>query len=132
MKVIPFGDRILVRRKTVGEKLGSGVLYAPEQTADRPTDLAEVVYIPDHTFGDSEILQNSVEIIKALVEKSKAGDSEALIALLRLNEYIKIKGIAVGDTIMLSRYVGITFMSKESNQEMTLVNSSDIIGIVKP
>ena len=131
MKVIPFGDRILVRRKVIGEKIGNGLLYAPEQTADRPTDLAEVIYIPDHTFGDSEILQNSVEIIKALVEKTKTGDSEALIALLRLNEYIKIKGIAVGDVVFISRYVGTDFLAKDSNQMLTVLNANDVIGVVR-
>ncbi len=132
MQVIPFGDRILVRRKRIGEKLGGGLLYAPETTADRPTDIAEVVYVPDNTFGDEQILKNSKLIIEQLTIKVAQGDSEALIALLRLNEYLKIKTIKVGDLCMVSRYVGVDFFSKDNAQEsLTLLNSSDIIGLVR-
>ena len=131
MKVIPFGDRILVRRKVVGSTIGSGLLHAPDQIADRPTDLADVVYVPDNTFGDDEILANNDEIVLAMIKKIRAGDSEAMIALLRLNEFVKLKSIKVGDVCLISKYVGTDFLAKESNQTLTLVAIQDIIGVVK-
>jgi co-chaperonin GroES (HSP10) len=131
MKVIPFGDRILVRRRQIGAKLGNGTIIAPDQIADRPTDLADVIYIPDNTFGDDVILGTSSKTIKALAEKASEGDSEALIALLRLNEYIKLKSIKVGDCIMLSKYVGCDFSGGDGKTANTLVNLADIIGVIK-
>jgi co-chaperonin GroES (HSP10) len=131
MKVIPFGDRILVKRRAIGAKLGNGTIIAPDQIADRPTDLADVIYVPDNTFGDTAILKDNVTIIGALVTKASAGDSDALIALLRLNEYIKLKSIQVGDCILLSKYVGTDFTGKDGKTAHTLVNLQDIIAIIK-
>jgi co-chaperonin GroES (HSP10) len=131
MKVIPFGDRILVKRKVIGKTLGSGILIAPDETADRPTDLAEVMYVPDNSFADSSMLGNIEKITTGLKMKATDGDSDALIALLRFNEYVKMKSIKVGDTVLISKYVGVDFLAKESNKTLTLVSSSDIIGIVK-
>ena len=65
------------------------------------------------------------------MEKSLDGDSDAIIALLRLNEYTKIKSVKVGDTVLISEYVGTDFHTKESTQSLTLVAISDIIGVVK-
>jgi len=130
MKIIPFGDRIIVKRRKIGDKLGSGLIHAADQTAERPTDLADVVYVPDNTFADKEILTNSENIILHLMKKASAGDSDALIALLRLNEYIKLKSIKVGDCVILSKYVGIDFTGGMGSTETTLVNTSDIIGVI--
>jgi co-chaperonin GroES (HSP10) len=131
MNIIPFGDRIIVKRRKVGDKIGSGILHAADQTAERPTDLADVVYVPDNTFSDKAILKDNEAIIKSLADKAKNGDSEALIALLRLNEYIKLKSISVGDCVILSKYVGIDFTGGMGSTETTLVNISDIIGVIK-
>ncbi len=55
-KIVPYGNRLLVRRRRVGEKLGS-VIIAAQETAERPTDLADVVYVPNHTFADKELIE---------------------------------------------------------------------------
>ena len=60
--VMPFGNRILVKRRKVGEKLGSGLLVAAQETAERPTDVADVVYIPDHSFADRELIEKKREL----------------------------------------------------------------------
>ena len=127
-KVIPFGDRILVKRRKIGEKAGSIIM--PDQVKERDTDLAEVIYIPELTFSDKEILDNAEQIVKALTEKAIAGNDKALIALLRINEFVKMKSIKVGDGVLISKYVGVTLHETGETEDLTLVNSSDVIGLV--
>ena len=129
MQVIPFGDRILVRRHKVGEKSGS--IYLPDETKDRPTDLADVIYTPDLSFADQEILDNAPIIVASLTEKCKQGNPESLIALLRLNDFIKAKSIKVGDKVMISKYIGTDFHDTHSLDTLTIVNELDIIGLIK-
>lgn len=130
--IIPFGDRILVRRKIIGEKLGKeSIIIATDETKERPTDLAIVVHIPDHTFTDEKIIENAEKIISSLSEKAMQGDSEAFISLIRINDYLKMKSINIGDEVMISRYVGTTFHDNESSGELTLVKLEDVIGLVK-
>ena len=127
MKIIPFGNRILCKRKTIGEKAGS--LYMPDEVKERATDLAEVTYIPDLTFGDKAILDNAEQIINSVIEQAKSGNSYAVNTLLELNNFIKEKSIKVGDNIFISKYVGIDFFETGSREMLTLVNSSDIVGL---
>jgi len=127
-KIIPYGDRILVKRRKVGEKSGS--IYLPDQTSERPTDLADVLHVSDHTFTDKELIENSECIVDSLIEKAKEGDSDALISLLRFNDYLKIKSIKKGDAVMVGKYVGIDFHDTENTEMLTLVKGEDIIGLV--
>lgn len=127
-RVIPFGDRILVRRKKIGEKAGSIIM--PDQVKERDTDLADVIYVPELTFSDKEILDNAEEIVRALTNKAKNGNDEALIALLRLNEFIKMKSIKVGDGVLISKYVGISFHETGRTEDLTLVKVDDVIGLI--
>ena len=129
-KVIPFGDRILVKRKRVGDKAGKeGLIVLTETTADKPTDLATVTDVPDNTFADKELIDNGNDIIKSLTKKAREGSDEALIAMLRFNTYLKMKSIQVGDEVMISKYVGTDYHDSEG-QFRTLVKSEDVIGVV--
>jgi len=128
MKIIPFGDRILCKRRKVGEKVGSIIL--PDRVKERATDIADIISIPELTFADQEILDHAEEIIKNLTEKARSGDSDALITLLRVNEFIKIKTLKEGDAVMISKYVGTEFHEKDNPETLTLVRESDIIGVV--
>ena len=126
--LIPFGDRILVKRKTIGEKAGS--IFLPDEIKERATDLAVVTHTPENTFADEEILKNTESIIIALTRESINGDPDALIALLRLNEFCKLKSIQIGDEVMISKYVGTDFHETGKQEYLTLVNLSDIIGVI--
>lgn len=131
MHIIPFGDRILVRRKLVGDKMGkSKLIYAPDSVKERATDLAEVVYIPEHSFADASLIDNAEKIIGSLTEKAKQGSDTALVALLKYNAFLKIKSINPGDMVMISKYVGTTFHDNQGGENLTLVDGSDIIGLV--
>ena len=127
-RVIPFGDRILVRRRKIGERAGNIVM--PDSVKERDTDLADVMYVPELTFSDKEILDNAEQIVKALTEKAIHGNDEALIALLRINEFVKMKSIKVGDGVMISKYVGIDFHESGEKDNLTLVLTSDVIGLI--
>ena len=127
LKIIPFGNRILCKRQIIGEKAGS--LYMPDEVKERATDMAEVTYIPDLTFGDRAILDNAEQIINSIIEQAKTGNSYAINTLLELNNFIKEKSIKVGDKIFISKYVGTTFVETGKTEELTIVNNSDIIGL---
>lgn len=127
MKIIPFGNRILCKRQTVGEKAGS--IYMPDEVKERATDLAEVTYIPDLTFGDKAILENAEQIISSVVEQAKSGNSYAINTLLELNNFIKEKSVKVGDKIFISKYVGMDFHETGKLENQTLVDTKDIIGL---
>jgi len=129
MHIIPFGDRILVKRRTINEDRESSIVL-PDSVKDRETDLAEVMYIPEHSFCDKILLEKGEKIIEAQSVKAENGDSEALKALLLFNEYLKIKSVQPGDVVMISKYVGVTFHDNAGSGNLTLVQGSDIIGVV--
>jgi co-chaperonin GroES (HSP10) len=130
--IIPLGDRILCRRRKVGERLGkSGLIIAPDEVKDARTDIADVVYVPDLTFTDKQLIENAESIASSLAEKCRSGDSDALIALLRFNEFAKIKSIKAGDVVMIGKYVGTDFCTSDSTETITIVFASDVIGLVK-
>jgi len=130
--VIPFGDRILCKRHKVGEKLGtSGLIVATDDTAERPTDLATVVHVPDWTMADKVLLNDAKEILANLMVGAKAGDPSAFSAALQFGTYLRLKSVKVGDDIFISKYVGTDFHDTESSDLLTLVSLDDIIGLVK-
>ena len=128
--IIPFGDRILVRRRKIGSKLGSGALVAPDTTADRPTDIADVVFIPINSWVDTHLLSKGEKVIGELAKKAEEGSHFALDSLLEFNKYLRQKSIQVGDAIMISKYVGVDFDTSEF-EGLTLVSMEDVIGVVK-
>lgn len=130
-KIIPFGERILCKRKKVGEKIGrEGIIIAPNIVSERDTDIAQVLHIPDLSFADEQILTNAEKIIASLTEKAMNGDNEALESLFRLNDFIKKKSVKVGDEILISKYVGLTFSTSDSQEELSVVDLDHIIGLV--
>lgn len=129
-KLVPYGNRFLVKRRPIGTKLGSGLIVAADETKDRPTDIADVVYVPDHTFADKELLENAEEIVKTLGAKARAGDHDALKALIEFNHYVRLKSLRPGMTIMLGKYVGTDFMTSEDQRTITICNAEDIVAIV--
>lgn len=129
-KIIPFGDRILVQRRKVGEKAGNAGIILPGRVAEHDTDLADVVFIPDLTFADKQLIDNSIDIINSLTSKARGGDAQAFQALLDFNRYLKVKTLQVGDAVMISKYVGTQFFDNHSQQTYTLVSENDIIGML--
>ena len=131
-KIIPLGDFILCKRCKVGEKIGKeGRLYAPDTVKEHSTDLADVVHVPDKTFADTQILKNAESIVAALVQRSISGDSHAFEQVQKLNTFIKVKSLKVGDRVFISKYVGTSFNTSDSTEELTLVRDFDIMGIVQ-
>ena len=129
MHIIPFGDRLLVKRRTINEDRDSKIVL-PDNVKERETDLAEVKYIPEHSFCDKILIEKGEKIVEAQSKKALEGDAEALKALLLFNEYLKIKSVQVGDVVMISKYVGTTFHDNAGSGNLTLVAGTDIIGLV--
>ena len=131
-KIIPFGNRVLVKRDKVGKNAGDTGIVLPDQVADKETELAVVVCVPDHTFIDSILIKDSAEMVNSLsVRVKKDGDSQAMRSLIDFNDYLRIKSIQEGDKVMISKYVGITFNDNFNEGDLTLVDASDIIGTIK-
>lgn len=129
--IVPFGDRILVRRRKIGGALGQAkIIIAADETSERPTDLADVVCVAEYSFADVELLGSAEEIVKSLTDKAKSGDSEALLALMKFREYLNIKAIKVGDAVFISKYVGTDFHDNAGSGNLTLLDGSDVIGLV--
>lgn len=130
--VIPFGNRILVKRRKVGEKIGAaGILIAPDTTKDRDTDLADVIYVPDLTLIDQQLLETAEAVIKALGDKATAGDAEAFKQLLSFKDYLNLNSLKAGDLVVISKYVGITFHTKDTPDDLVLLDRDDVIGVIK-
>ena len=57
---IPFGNRILVQKEVVGEKIGKeGIIIATDNTKESVTDIAVVKYVPEHSFADSNLINKA-------------------------------------------------------------------------
>lgn len=128
-KITPYGNRFLVKRRPIGSKAGTSIIL-PDQVQDRPTDIADVIYVPDHTFADEHLLAKAEKIVSNLAIKAEEGDVEALKALLEFNHYVRIKRIRPGMTIMLGKYVGTDFSTSEDNRTLTMCSADEIIAVV--
>ena len=130
--LIPYGNRILVRKKKVGDKIGGeGLIFAPDSIKERDTDLAIVVYVPDSSFIDNELFSEAEAIVKGLSVKAKEGNADAFQSLLNFNQYLLIKNIKPGDEVLVSKYAGVTFHDNKGSGDVTLIAGEDIIGIVR-
>lgn len=123
-KIIPWGDKLLVSRRKQGQV--SKHIVLADHVADRPTDVADVVYVPDHSFCDKTLIEKSEGIINGLAKKAEEGDSQAVISLLRLREYLMIKSIRPGDVLLVGKYVGTDFNVKETGESLTVMDSEGI------
>lgn len=128
-KIIPYGNRIIVKRRKI-EKAGSGIIELPTEVSERLTELAEIVALPELTFVDKQLMENSESIINSYSDKAMAGDTQALKSLLEFNEYLKIKTLKVGDVIMLSRYNSVEFTVGETNEQLSITDPEGIRGLV--
>jgi len=127
-KIIPFGDRILVKRRPVGK--GEGTIVLPDSVQEHKTDIADVMEVPDLSFADEQMLKNAETIINTFVEKAKEGNSGAYSSLKDFREFLQQRTIKVGDTIMIGKYVGTNFYDNRSTEERALIRTEDIIGLV--
>ena len=131
-KVIPFGDRILVKRvkfKDVNKR--ESIIVMTEDVENSSTDMAEVVYVPEHSFADEALIKNAEGIVRSQTKKAMEGDSSALKSLLEFNLYLKIKTLKIGDTVMVGNYVGVDFMDSKLEETLTMIRDHEIMGVIK-
>ncbi len=134
MKIIPFKDTLLCKRRKVSTTLKDGKteggIILPEETQDRSTNLADVTEVAELTFADQQILDNAEKIVDGLTKKAAEGDSDALKSLYEINDFVKRKSIKVGDAIFLASYSGVDFYATGIKEQQTIIKLSDIIGLV--
>lgn len=129
-KIVPFGNRIIVKRRKIGEKLGSGILIASEDTAERLTELAEVVALPNLTLADKALLDNAELVIESLTNMAKDGDAKSVQQLIEYTNYLQIKTLKVGDVVMVGRYATVEFTVGETGECLSITDPEGIRGLV--
>ncbi len=123
-KLIPYGNRILVKRRKVEDK--SSHIILPDEVKNLPTDIADVVAVPEQSFVDQKLIKNSASIIEALDKKANEGDASALEALFKFNEYLRVMTIKPGDVLLMARYGGTDFLIQETNQTLCVCDHNGI------
>lgn len=123
-KLVPWGTRILVKRRKVEDK--SSHIILPDEVKDLPTDIADVIEVPEQTMVDREVLRNAESIINALNIKAASGDAAALDSLLKFKEYLLIMTTKPGDVILMARYGGTDFLIQETNQTLCVTDHNGI------
>lgn len=127
-KLVPYGTRILVKKRKVEQK--SAHIVLPDEVLDLPTDIADVVAVPDQSFADRQIIANAAAIIAGLTAKATQGDAAAVDALLKLNEYLRVMALQPGDVLLLARYGGTDFLIQETNQNLCVTDANGIYALV--
>jgi co-chaperonin GroES (HSP10) len=128
-KLIPYGTRILVKRRKVEDK--SSHIILPDEVKNLPTDIADVIDVPEQTFTDQRLIANASAIITALTQKACEGDAAAVKALLDFREYLQVMTIQKGDVLLMARYGGTDFLIQETNSMLCVVEASGIYCFVK-
>lgn len=130
-KIIPYGNRILVERKKVGS-VGhkDSKIILTQETADRPTDLATVISIPDNTFVDKQLIERAEQTAEALGKKMEEGNPDALEALLKLNFFMRIKALQPGDEVFVTKYCGTDFHDTRGGKYQSMIKGEDILAFV--
>lgn len=123
-KLIPYGTRLLVKRRKIEQT--SNHIILPDEVANMPTDIADVVAVPEQSFCDKALIAKSEQIINGLTKKAEEGDGAAFKALLEFNEYLRIITLKPGDVLMIGKYIGTDFLIQETNQYLTVMDGSGI------
>jgi len=128
-KLIPYGTRILVKRRKVEDK--SSHIILPDEVKNLPTDVADVIEVPEQTFTDKNLLMNADRIISSLSSKAVAGQADALEALLKFRDYLQVMTIKRGDVLLMARYGGTDFLIQETNSMLCVCEASGIYCLIK-
>lgn len=128
-KLIPYGTRLLVKRRKV-EQTSSHIIL-PDEVASLPTDIADVVAVPEQSFCDKALIAKSEQIINGLAKRAEEGDGAAFEALLKFNEYLRVITLKPNDVLMIGKYIGTDFLIQETNQYLTVLDGSGIYALVK-
>lgn len=128
-KLIPYGTRILVKRRKVEDK--SSHIILPDEVKNLPTDVADVIEVPEQTFTDQKLIANAGAIIEALTIEACKGNAQAVASLLSLKEYLQVMTIRKGDVLLMARYGGTDFLIQETNSMLCVVEASGIYAFIR-
>lgn len=123
-RLVPYGTRILVKRRKVEQT--SNHIILPDEVANMPTDIADVVAVPEQSFADKTLIAKSEQIIIGLAKKAEEGDGQSFKALLDFNEYLRVITLKPNDVLLIGKYIGTDFLIQETNQYLTVMDGSGI------
>lgn len=123
-RLIPYGTRLLVKRRKV-EQVSNHIIL-PDEVTNMPTDIADVISVPEQSFCDKALIAKSEQIIIGLAKRAEEGDGAAFKALLEFNEYLRLITLKPGDVLMIGKYIGTDFLIQETNQYLTVLDGSGI------
>lgn len=133
-KIIPWGNKILIRRRKVGGEDGKigkeGILFAADTTKEVQMEIADVVCVPEMTFCDEELIKNSDKIINAHMAKALEGNAASSQFLMDFKEYLRLKTIQPGKVLFVGKYVGIDFNVEETGEKLSFMTPEGIYGEV--
>ena len=131
-KLVPFGERYLVRRKMLKDvKPNEGSIVLTQEIEERLTEMAEVRFVPMLTEAEKALIEAAPELIAKMTKFAKEGDSEAYKTLQNISHLLRLRTIRPGDMVMISKYVGIEYYEPSGGETLTVVNGEDIIGVVR-
>jgi co-chaperonin GroES (HSP10) len=128
-KLIPYGTRILVKRRKVEDK--SSHIILPDEVKNMPTDVADVVEVPEQTFVDKQLIDNASAIIEGLTAAAMRGDAAAVTSLLAFKEHLQVMTIKKGDVLLMARYGGTDFLIQETNSHLCVCEATGIYCLIK-
>lgn len=121
-KLVPYGNRLLVKRRKLDQT--SSHIILPDEVAQKDTDIADVVAVPEQTFCDKALLAQSEQIITGLAKKAEEGDGAALDALMRFKEYLVLVTLKPNDVLLIGKYIGTEFVVE--GRPLTVMDGSGI------
>lgn len=125
-KLIPWGTRLLVKRRKVDASHTSSHIILPDEVKDLPTDIADVIEVPEHTMVDISLLRNAQTIIDQLSVKANQGEAASVEALFKLKEYLLVMTTKPGDVVLMARYGGTDFHIPETKQTLCVTDHNGI------
>lgn len=128
IRILPFGDRVLVKRVTTGEIRKGSLIVFTDKTDSNESELAYVVAVPTNKFVDKCVEFTEEYLIKSIRKRLLNGEIELLKDIKEYNEYITLKKLKPGDKIMVSKYVGTVVDDEQAKNTTTFVRISDIVG----
>lgn len=127
-KLVPYGTRILVKRRKVEDK--SSHIILPDEVKNLPTDIADVVEVPEQSLVDAELLKSAGDIVSGLGKAARNGDASAVDSLIKFREYLQVMTIKKGDVLLMARYGGTDFLIQETNSMLCVCEATGIYALV--
>lgn len=130
-RLVPFDKRIVVKRDVTGKTIGKeGIIVQTEKAQKQEVEVATIIEIPKMTPIRKLLLENATAMAKSICLRGlKDGDPHVPEALEKLESIVHIASLKIGDRIMLSNYVGMTYDDDFYMGRLTIVDGDDAMAM---